>query len=56
MIDENDQRDWWENVYLPLVRKALRGEHVHPWLLAGGMLEESDDHKWDKQIDVWWID
>jgi hypothetical protein len=48
-MDEDDQREWWNSTYLPPVRRALQGERIDPWLLAGGTQEANEDETWDQR-------
>jgi hypothetical protein len=45
----DDQRQWYFEIYLPLVKRALAGEHTDPWLLTGGMLQANEDQTWDER-------
>ena len=55
MIDDaDDQVQWYRDVYLPLVKRALAGEYIHPSLLAGGRQQANDDETWDQHhADNW---
>ena len=53
MNDNLDQREWYETIYLPLVRRMFAGEYVEPTLLHGGLLQELDDLRWDQHCDDW---
>ena len=45
----NDQVEWFNNVYLRNVRKALADEHVDPALLEGGTREYERDIQMDEK-------
>lgn len=51
---ELSQKEWYEQVYLPNVRKALRGEHVDRALLEGGTQQANDDQNWDSRSEGNW--
>jgi hypothetical protein len=49
MHDLEDQQQWYCDIYLPLVRRALAGERIDPWLLAGGQRQANEDQLWDQR-------
>jgi hypothetical protein len=49
LMDDEDQQEWYLRIYLPLVRRALAGERIDPWLLAGGTQEANEDETWDQR-------
>ena len=53
-IEELNQAQWWNETYLPNVRKALRGEHVDRALLEGGTAEANEDQNWDSKTGEDW--
>jgi hypothetical protein len=44
-----DQRQWYFDIYLPLVKRAMAGERIDPWLLAGGQRQANEDQTWDQR-------